>query len=435
MRPAAPGFATIADVTDAIDELQWRGLIALSTDLDALRAELSKGPVTYYVGFDPTAPSLHIGHLVQVLAARRLQLAGHKPLALVGGATGLIGDPNPDSERKINPLETVAEWVDRLRAQIEPFLDFSGPNAATMVNNLDWTSQLSAIEFLRDIGRHFRVNRMIAKDAVSARLNSELGINYTEFSYQILQGMDYLELFRRHGCRLQFGGSDQWGNLTAGTDLIRRVTGETVHLIATPLITDEHGKKFGKSSGGGSLWLDPAMTSPYALYQYLVNTPDAQVAHLLRVFTFCDREEIASLEKETAERPHLRAGQKKLASSVVTLVHGAAETAAAVEASGALFGRGDLASLPASTLRAALAEAGLVSAPADAPLAELMRLAGLVAGRGEARRVVTEGGAYLNNERVTGGADEPVPAGQLLHGRYLVLRRGKKTVAGVDLGE
>ena len=422
------------DVTDAIDELQWRGLIALSTDLDALRAELSKGPVTYYVGFDPTAPSLHIGHLVQVLAARRLQLAGHRPLALVGGATGLIGDPNPDSERKINPLETVAEWVDRLRSQIEPFLDFSGPNAATMVNNLDWTSQLSAIEFLRDIGRHFRVNRMIAKDAVSARLNSELGINYTEFSYQILQGMDYLELFRRYGCRLQFGGSDQWGNLTAGTDLIRRVTGETVHLIATPLITDEHGKKFGKSSGGGSLWLDPSMTSPYALYQYLMNTPDSQVAHLLRVFTFCDREEIASLDKETSERPHLRAGQKKLASAVVTLVHGAAETAAAVEASGALFGRGDLASLPASTLRAALAEAGLVSAPADAPLAELMRLAGLVAGRGEARRVITEGGAYLNNERVTGGADEPVPAGQLLHGRYVVLRRGKKTVAGVDLG-
>lgn len=422
------------DVTDAIDELQWRGLIALSTDLDALRAELSKGPVTYYVGFDPTAPSLHIGHLVQVLAARRLQLAGHRPLALVGGATGLIGDPNPDSERKINPLETVAEWVDRLRSQIEPFLDFSGPNAATMVNNLDWTSQLSAIEFLRDIGRHFRVNRMIAKDAVSARLNSDLGINYTEFSYQILQGMDYLELFRRHGCRLQFGGSDQWGNLTAGTDLIRRVTGETVHLIATPLITDEHGKKLGKSSGGGSLWLDPSMTSPYALYQYLMNTPDSQVAHLLRVFTFCDREEIASLDKETSERPHLRAGQKKLASAVVTLVHGAAETAAAVEASGALFGRGDLASLPASTLRAALAEAGLVSAPADAPLAELMRLAGLVAGRGEARRVITEGGAYLNNERVTGGADEPVPAGQRLHGRYVVLRRGKKTVAGVDLG-
>jgi tyrosyl-tRNA synthetase len=422
------------DVTDAIDELQWRGLIALSTDLDALRAELSKGPVTYYVGFDPTAPSLHIGHLVQVLAARRLQLAGHKPLALVGGATGLIGDPNPDSERKINPLDTVAEWVERLRAQIEPFLDFTGPNAATMVNNLDWTSQLSAIEFLRDIGRHFRVNRMIAKDAVSARLNSELGINYTEFSYQILQGMDYLELFRRHGCRLQFGGSDQWGNLTAGTDLIRRVTGEAVHLIATPLITDEHGKKFGKSSGGGSLWLDPSMTSPYALYQYLVNTPDAQVAHLLRVFTFCEREEIASLEKETAERPHLRAGQKKLASSVVSLVHGPEEASAAVEASGALFGRGDLASLPASTLRAALSEAGMVSAPPDAPLAELMRLAGLVAGRGEARRVVTEGGAYLNNERVTGGADEPVPAGQRLHGRYLVLRRGKKTVAGVDLG-
>jgi tyrosyl-tRNA synthetase len=426
-------FATIAGVTDAIDELQWRGLIALSTDLDALRAELAKGPVTYYVGFDPTAPSLHFGSLVQVLAARRLQLAGHRPLVLVGGATGLIGDPNPDSERKINPMDTVAEWVVRLRRQIEPFLDFEGENAATMVNNLDWTSQLSALEFLRDIGRHFRVNRMIAKDAVSARLNSELGINYTEFSYQILQGMDYLELFKRYNCRLQFGGSDQWGNLTAGTDLIRRVTGESVHLIATPLITDEDGKKLGKSTGAGSLWLDPAMTSPYAMYQYFLNVPDALTGHLLRVYTFREREDIAALEKETAERPHVRAAQRALADDVTTLGHGAAETAAAVAASAALFGRGDLAALPESTLRAALEEAGLVTAPRDAPLAELFRLCGLVAGRGEARRVVAEGGAYLNNERVT-AADEPAPPASLLHGRYLVLRRGKRTVAGVEVG-
>ena len=417
-------------MVDPIDELQWRGLMALSTDEEALRGALAAGQVTYYCGFDPTAPSLHIGHLVQVLAARRLQLAGHRPLALVGGATGLIGDPNPDSERKINALDTVAEWVERLRRQIEPFLDFTGSNAATMVNNLDWTAQLSALEFLRDIGRHFRVNRMIAKDAVSARLNSDVGINYTEFSYQILQALDYLELFRRYNCRLQFGGSDQWGNLTAGTDLIRRVTGESVHLIATPLITDEDGKKFGKSTGGGSLWLDPSMTSPYALYQYLLNVPDAMTGHLLRVFTFRDREEVAALEKETAERPFARAAQRALAGDVTSLVHGPAELAAVEAASAALFGRGDLTALPESTLEAALHEAGLVTAPADAPVAELFRLAGLVAGRGEARRVVAEGGAYLNNERVT-QADEPVPADRLLHGRYLVLRRGKKTVAGV----
>jgi len=417
-------------VTDAIEELQWRGLIALSTDLDALRAELAAGPVTYYVGFDPTAPSLHIGHLVQVLAARRLQLAGHRPLALVGGATGLIGDPNPDSERKINALDTVAEWVERLRRQIEPFLDFTGSNAATMVNNLDWTAQLSALEFLRDIGRHFRVNRMIAKDAVSARLNSDVGINYTEFSYQILQALDYLELFRRYNCRLQFGGSDQWGNLTAGTDLIRRVTGESVHLIATPLITDEDGKKFGKSTGGGSLWLDPSMTSPYALYQYLLNVPDAMTGHLLRVFTFRDREEVAALEKETAERPFARAAQRALAGDVTSLVHGPAELAAVEAASAALFGRGDLTALPESTLEAALHEAGLVTAPADAPVAELFRLAGLVAGRGEARRVVAEGGAYLNNERVT-DADAVPAESDWLTGGWRVLRKGRRTIAGV----
>jgi tyrosyl-tRNA synthetase len=299
-----------------------------------------------------------------------------------------------------------------------------------MVNNLDWTSQLSALEFLRDIGRHFRVNRMIAKDAVSARLNSDLGINYAEFSYQILQGLDYLELLRRYDCRLQFGGSDQWGNLTAGTDLIRRVTGESVHLIATPLITDADGKKLGKSSGGGSLWLDPTMTSPYALYQFFLNVPDVITGHLLRVLTFRDREEVAALELETAERPHARAAQRALAADLTALVHGPDELAAAEAASAALFGRGDLAALPEPTLAAALTEAGLVAAPADAPVAELFRLAGLVGGRGEARRVAAEGGAYLNNERVT-EADAPVPPQRFLHGRYLVLRRGRKAVAGV----
>src|SRR5690606_30730981 len=276
--------------------LQWRGLIALSTDLDALRAELARGPVTFYGGFDPTAPSLHVGNLVLILTLRRLQLAGHRPLALVGGATGLIGDPSGrGTERQLNSREQVAEWVERVRRQIEPYLDFTGENAARMVSTLGWTAGVSAIDFLRDIGRHFRVNKMLTKDAVSARLNSAEGISYTEFSYQLLQGMDYLELFRRYDCRLQVGGSDQWGNLTAGADLIRRVTGESVHLLATPLITDAQGRKLGKSTGGGGVWLDPAMTSPYAFYQFFVNVPDEQVGSMLRIYTFLPREEIEEL--------------------------------------------------------------------------------------------------------------------------------------------
>ena len=421
-------------MTDVIDDLQWRGLIAISTDLDALRADLAAGPITYYCGFDPTAPSLHIGNLVQILTVRRLQLARNRPLALVGGATGLIGDPRETAERTLHSKELIAEWVERIRAQVEPYLDFTGEYAARMVNNLDWTEGLSALDFLRDIGKHFRVNRMLAKDAVSARLQSEAGISYTEFSYQILQGMDYLELFRRYGCRLQTGGSDQWGNLTAGTDLIRRVTGESVHLIATPLITDATGEKFGKSTGGGSLWLNPEMTSPYAWYQYFVNAADQVVPAWLRIFTFLDREEIEALEKETAERPAARVAQRRLAEEVTRLVHGEEETRQVITASRALFGRGALDELSPSTLRAALSEAGLVSVPAaDQPtVAVLFAEAGLVAGRGEARRTVAEGGAYVNNVRVA-DADAPVPPEALLHGRYLVLRRGKKTVAGVEL--
>jgi tyrosyl-tRNA synthetase len=420
-------------VTDVLDDLQWRGLIALSTDLDALRAELARGPITYYCGFDPTAPSLHVGNLVQILTVRRLQLAGNNPLALVGGATGLIGDPRPQSERVLNSRETVAGWVERIRGQIEPFLDFEGEHAARMVNNLDWTEGLSALDFLRDIGKHFRVNNMLAKEAVSARLNSEAGISYTEFSYQILQGMDFLELFRRHGCRLQTGGSDQWGNLTAGTDLIRRVTGESVHLLATPLVTNAAGEKIGKSTGGGNLWLDPEMTSPYALYQYFINVDDATVGQLLRIFTFLDREEILALEKETAERPAARIAQRRLAEEVTRLVHGEEETRAVIEASKALFGRGDLAGLPPTTLRAALAEAGTTVFPgALPPVTDLLKEAGLASSRGDARRTIAEGGVYINNVRVT-DAEATVPDDALLHGRWLVLRRGKKTIAGVEL--
>ena len=416
-----------------VDDLQWRGLIALSTDLDALQAALATRPLTYYCGFDPTAPSLHVGNLVQILTMRRLQLAGNSPLALVGGATGLIGDPRPSAERVLNSRDTVAGWVERIRAQIEPFLDFSGEYAARMVNNLDWTEPMSAIDFLREIGKHFRVNKMIAKDAVSARLNSEAGISYTEFSYQILQGMDFLELYRQYGCRLQSGGSDQWGNLTAGTDLIRRVTGESVHLLATPLITTASGEKFGKSTGGGGLWLDPGMTSPYAWYQYFINAEDALVGQLLRIFTFLDREEIVALEKETAEKPAARSAQRRLAEQVTRLVHGATETDQVIAASQALFGRGDLAALAPATLGAALTEAGLAQVSAALPsVAELFRLAGLASSLGEARRTVAEGGAYVNNGRVT-DADAPVSADALLHGRWLVLRRGKRTVAGVEL--
>ena len=423
-------------MTHVIDDLQWRGLIALSTDLDALRAELSRGPITFYCGFDPTAPSLHVGNLVQIMTVRRLQLAGNRPLALVGGATGLIGDPRETAERQLHDREQVAAWVERVRAQIEPFLDFTGEFAATMVNNLDWTAPLSAIDFLRDIGKHFRVNKMIAKDIVSTRLRSEEGISYTEFSYQILQGMDYLELFRRYGCRLQTGGSDQWGNLTSGTELIRKVTGESVHLIATPLITDSQGRKLGKSTGGGGMWLDPEMTSPYAFYQFFVNAEDNQVPNLLRTFTFLPREEIEALEKETAERPAARAGQRRLAEEVTRLVHGEQETRQVIAASQALFGRGSLDELTPETLRAALTEAGLVQVrrgPAgELPsAAELFTAAGLVGSRNQARRTVAEGGAYVNNQRIT-EADEPLPASWLLHGRFLVLRRGRRTVAGVE---
>ncbi len=424
-------------MTDLIDDLQWRGLIALSTDLDALRAELARGPVTFYGGFDPTAPSLHVGNLVLILTLRRLQLAGHRPLALVGGATGLIGDPSGrDTERQLNSREQVAEWVERVRRQIEPFLDFSGENAARMVNNLDWTAGLSAIDFLRDIGRHFRVNKMLTKDAVSARLNSAEGISYTEFSYQLLQGMDYLELFRRYDCRLQVGGSDQWGNLTAGADLIRRVTGESVHLLATPLITDAQGRKLGKSTGGGGVWLDPAMTSPYAFYQFFVNVPDEQVGSMLRIYTFLPREEIEELERQTVERPAARAAQRRLAEEVTALVHSAQEARQAVAASQALFGRGSLEELAPETLRAALTEAGLVQVTVGPDgnlpsIAELFTATGLSNSRNQARRTVAEGGAYLNNQRVS-DADAPVPQSALQHGRFLVLRRGRRMVAGVE---
>ncbi|MFF7712135.1 tyrosine--tRNA ligase [Streptomyces sp. NPDC007988] len=419
-------------MTDIVDELKWRGLFALSTDEDALRKALADGPVTFYCGFDPTAPSLHVGHLVQALTMRRLQQAGHRPLALVGGATGQIGDPKPTAERTLNDPETVAAWVERVRAQIEPFLSFEGENAAVMVNNLDWTAGMSAIEFLRDIGKHFRVNKMLTKDSVARRLESDQGISYTEFSYQLLQGMDFLELYRRYGCVLQQGGSDQWGNLTAGLDLIHRLEPHAnVHALATPLMTKADGTKFGKTEGG-AVWLDPEMTMPYAFYQFWLNVDDRDVSRYTRILSFRSREELEELEKLTEERPQARAAQRALAEELTTLVHGADQCAAVVAASKALFGQGELTELDEATLTAALSELPHARVAEPAPVADLFAEVGLVASKSAARRTIKEGGAYVNNAKVT--AEDAVPAAdELLHGRWLVLRRGKKNLAAVEV--
>jgi tyrosyl-tRNA synthetase len=418
-------------VGDILDELRWRGLIQDSTDLDALRAHLRAGPVTFYTGVDPSAASLQVGNLVQQLTARRLQLAGHRPLLLVGGSTGLIGDPKEEAERTLQSPEVVAGRVERMRAQVEPFFDFEGPHAARLVNNLDWTGPMSALEFLRDVGKHFPVNQMLAREVVKARLAGG-GISFTEFSYQVLQAYDFFHLHQEFGCTLQHGGSDQWGNIVAGVDFCRRRGVGPVHAFTTPLVTRADGTKFGKTAAGMALWLDPALTSPYAFYQFWFNAADADIGSYLRVFSFRTRDEIEELEKATAERPAVRAAQRALAEELTTLLHGAAECRQVVAASEALFGRGSLAELAPETLRAALAEAGLVALSGPLPsVAELFPAAGLAPGRNQARRTVAEGGAYLNNERVT-DADAPVPAEALLHGRFLVLRRGRRAVAGVE---
>jgi tyrosyl-tRNA synthetase len=416
---------------NVLDELEWRGLVAHSTDRDALRAALGKGSVKFYVGFDPTAPSLHMGNLVQLVTARRLQDAGHTPYILVGGATGMIGDPRDSGERTLNSLDTVKEWTERVRQQVSRFVTFEGDNAATTVNNYDWTASLSTIDFLRDIGKHFPVNRMLARDTVKRRLES--GISYTEFSYVLLQSMDYLNLFREHGVTLQFGGSDQWGNITGGAELVRRVTGENAYGFATPLITKADGTKYGKTEGG-ALWLDAEMLSPYAFHQFWLNVEDEKVGELLRIFTFLSREEIEDLEQQTAEKPFLRAGQKRLADEVTTLVHGPDEVEHAKAAAAALFGGGDLGSIKPDTLASALREAGGTTIPAGEPPAilELLVSAGLAKSKGEARRTVTEGGAYLNNVRVEDVEHRPTEA-DLVAGSWLVLRRGKKNFAGVEV--
>jgi tyrosyl-tRNA synthetase len=422
--------------SNILDELDWRGLIAQSTDRDALADALTAGPVTVYSGFDPTAPSLHAGHLIPLLTLRRFQQAGHRPIVLAGGATGMIGDPRDVGERTLHTADTVAEWADRIRGQLERFVDFdSSETGAVIADNLSWTGPMSAIEFLRDVGKHFSVNVMLDRDTVRRRLEGD-GISYTEFSYMLLQANDYVELHQRHGCTLQIGGSDQWGNIIAGVRLVRQKTGAGVHALTTPLVTDSEGKKFGKSTGGGSLWLDPEMTSPYAWYQYFINTADADVVPYLRWFTFLSAEDIAELETATAERPHERAAQRRLARELTTLVHGDEATASVEHASQALFGRAELADLDEPTLAAALREASSgevaeIGPGAGDSITELLVATGLVASKGAARRTIAEGGVSVNNVKIA--TDEWVPQpSDFLHGRWLVLRRGKRNVAGVQ---
>lgn len=411
------------------EELQWRGLVAISTDEAELCKQLNSGKLTYYIGFDPTAPSLHLGNLVQLLVMRRLQLAGHNPIVLIGGSTGLVGDPRPTAERVLNTKETVSEWVEKLSKQASRFLDFSGSNKATLVNNLDWTAPLSAIDFLREIGKHFRVGKMLSKEAVSARLNSEHGISYTEFSYQILQGYDFLELFRRHNCTLQLGGSDQWGNLTSGSDLIHKVEGKSVHLMATPLITNSDGKKFGKSEGN-AVWLDAELTSPYAFYQFWLNVEDADVVDRLKVFTFLSKSEIEALAEQVKSAPHLREAQRALALEVTSLVHSPEAANGAIQASKALFGQAELTDLSEQDLLSALSELPNVKAAKGASIAQLLVDTGLEASVSAGRRAIKEGGVYLNNEKVV---DEAAVFEQVLPGNVAVLRRGKKTLAAIYL--
>jgi tyrosyl-tRNA synthetase len=415
-----------------LDELSWRGLIAQSTDIDALRRDLDAGPLTLYCGFDPTAPSLHAGNLVPLLGLSRFQRAGHRPIVLAGGATGMIGDPRETAERALNPLDVVAEWTERIRGQLERFVDFDdSPTSALVENNLTWTGATSVTDFLRDVGKHFSINVMLSRETVKRRLEGD-GLSYTEFSYLLLQSNDYLELYRKHGCTLQLGGADQWGNIVGGVELIRKVERASVHALTAPLVTDSEGRKFGKSTGGGNVWLDPAMTSPYAWYQYFVNVSDDEALRYLRMLTFVPTDELAELETQTVEKPQLRAAQRRLAEDFTNLVHGEKETQQVIAASQALFGRGELRELDAGTLDAAMAEVptGEVRLADQPTIVELLVTSGLVTGNSAARRTINEGGAYVNNERVTGQDWQP-SADDLLHGRWLVVRKGKRNTAGV----
>lgn len=431
--PDPAQLPTVAPVDDVLADLDWRGLLAQTTDREALARDLAAGPVTLYCGFDPTADSLHVGSLVPLLALRRFQLAGHRPIALAGGATGFIGDPTGrTSERTLMGPDEVGRRAVLLEAQLRRFLDVDGPAAAVFEDNLDWTRDLPVLSFLRDVGVHFPVNQMLARESVSARLESG-GLSFTEFSYQLLQSMDYVELHRRHGCRLQIGGNDQWGNITAGLDLLRRVERTSAHALTFPLVTDSAGQKLGKSTGGGNVWLDPGMTTPYALYQFALNVDDRDVGTYLRLLTFVGQQEVEALDAATAERPQARAAQRRLAAELVALVHGPDEVRRVQAASAALFGGGDLADLDEPTLRAALAEAPSVRASSPEPLLVDLLSEALGLSRSEARRAVKEGGAYLNNARV-GDESAVLGAGDWLHGRFAVLRRGKRAVAVAERG-
>ena len=413
--------------TNIIDELTWRGLINQSTDLDNLR-ESAQAPITLYCGFDPTGPSLHAGHLVPLLMLRRFQEAGHTPIVLAGGATGMIGDPRDVGERSMNSADTVKDWAERISGQLKRFVHFDGDNAAKLVNNNDWTKDLGAIEFLRDIGKHFSLSTMLGRETVKRRLEND-GISYTEFSYMLLQANDFVQLRREHDCILQIGGGDQWGNLVAGVDLNRRIDGAQTHALTVPLVTDSEGKKFGKSTGGGSLWLDPEMTSPYTWYQYFVNTADADVIRYLRWFTFLDQEELARLEVEVAERPFKREAQRRLAQEMTDLVHGVEAREAVELASQALFGRAELADLDEATLAASVSETDVFEFSGETTIVDLLVGAGLADSKGAARRSIKEGGAYVNNVRIEDEAWAPTED-DFLHGSWLVLRRGKKNFAG-----
>lgn len=418
-------------MSNVLDELQWRGSVALSTDEAALREAIENGPITLYCGFDPTAPSLHFGNFVQLVVLRRFQLAGHRVICLVGGSTGLIGDPKPTSERVLKTREQTAANVARIKALVRPFLDFDGTTGvahpAMLVDNLDWFGPMSALDFLREVGKHFRVNQMVKKEAVARRLESQEGISYTEFSYQLLQALDYLELYRTHGCVLQTGGSDQWGNITAGVDLVHKVEGVSVHALATPLLTDGAGVKYGKSEGN-AIWLSADMTSPYAFYQYFLNVDDASVGSLLRFFTDRSEPEIEELERAARDEPFRRAAQKALAADIVTLVHGAAARDAVVAASDALFGKGDLRALDAQTLMDATAELPGGEIHAGMSVVDALVSVGLVDSRNAARRAIAEGGASVNAVKVT-DPDAVIGEHDLLGGRVAILRRGRKSLA------
>ncbi|MEO3938685.1 tyrosine--tRNA ligase [Dermatophilaceae bacterium Soc4.6] len=415
-----------------LDELQWRGLVAQSTDETALRQALADGPVTVYCGFDPTAPSLHFGNLVQLVVLRHLQRAGHRVICLIGGSTGLIGDPRPTSERVLKTKEQTAASVVRITHLVRPFLDFEGANAALLVDNLDWTAPMSAIDFLRDVGKHFRVNQMVKKDAIATRLASEQGISYTEFSYQLLQAMDYLELYRAHGCTLQTGGSDQWGNITAGVDLVHRAEGASVHALSTPLLEDSSGVKFGKSEGN-AVWLSADMTSPYAFYQYFLNIEDASVVGLLKVFSDRSEDEVAQLERSMQDAPFRREAQRALAGDITTLVHGSSAAQAVQAASEALFGRGDVHALDASTLIDATGELPGAPVTVGTSVVDALVAVGLVDSRNAGRRTIADGGASLNNVKIT-DPEQPLSAGDFLHGRVALLKRGRKALAAARLG-